>query len=488
MGDPNRDAPSGPRSDPSVAAGRYPAPVSTRVFVARLTGLSVFDPLGDEVGRVRDVVATVIRRPSAHRAGARPRVIGLVVEVPGRRRVFVPMTRVTTIDTGQVITTGLVNLRRFEQRSTETLVVGEVFDREVSVPRGDTAVKASVGDLAMEQEPNRDWRLTQVYVRIASAGTQRAGLRLRRPRGETLVLPIEEVNGLHTVRPGQAADSLIASLADLKPADRAEAIRELPTNRRREVALALDDETLADLLEELPTDDRVEIIGHLTPPRAADVLEQMQPDDATDLLNALPTESVEPLLQLMEPEEAEPIRRLMSYEENTAGGLMTPEPVILGPEASIAEALAVIRRSELSPALASVVYVCRPPLETPTGRLLGIVHFQRLLRDPPHQAVGTILDRGVEPLRADADLGHVSRAMAAYNMVAMPVTDDEGRLLGSVTIDDVLDHILPQDWREDRHSDHDPSHPTNHTTGATSSATSSVTSSTDRPHHNETPR
>lgn len=435
---------------------------SARIFVARLVGLSVFDPLGDEVGRVRDVVVTVIRRSyAANRPTSRPRVIGLVVEVPGRRRVFVPMTRVTSIDSGQVITTGLVNLRRFEQRSTETLVVGELLDRQVSVPRGSDVVAAAVGDLAMEQEANRDWRLTQVYVRLAartpgsSRTAQLTSLRLRRVRGETLVLPIEQVQGLQSGQPGQAADALIASLADLKPADRAEAIRELPPSRRREVAVALDDDTLADLLEELPSDDRVQLIRHLPPERAADVLEHMQPDDATDLLGELPAEAVEPLLQLMEPEEAEPIRRLMNYEDDTAGGLMTPEPVILGPEASIAEALAMIRRGELSPAVASVVFVCRAPLETPTGRLLGLVHFQRLLREPPHQAIGTVLDRGVEPLLADADLGHVSRAMAAYNMVAMPVTDDDGRLLGAVTIDDVLDHILPSDWRDDRHSDHE---------------------------------
>src|SRR6478609_3133138 len=98
---------------------------STRVFVARLAGLAVFDPLGDQVGRVRDVV--VVFRAGRHR----PRAVGLVVEVPGRRRVFVPMTRVTSVDAGQVITTGLVNMRRFEQRPTETLVLAELLDRTV---------------------------------------------------------------------------------------------------------------------------------------------------------------------------------------------------------------------------------------------------------------------------------------------------------------------------------------------------------------------
>jgi Mg/Co/Ni transporter MgtE len=205
-------------------------------------------------------------------------------------------------------------------------------------------------------------------------------------------------------------------------------------------------------MEELPDDDRVQILTRLTADRAADVLEAMQPDDATDLLGVLPEEMAEELLQLMEPDEAAPIRRLMAYDENTAGGMMTTDPVILGPEASIAEALAVVRREEISPALASLVYVCRPPLETPTGRLLGIVHIQKLLREPPHQPLGTVLDKAVEPVAAVATLEQVTRQLAAYNLVALPVTDTEGRLLGAVTVDDVLDHMLPEDWREERDS------------------------------------
>ena len=128
---------------------------------------------------------------------------------------------------------------------------------------------------------------------------------------------------------------------------------------------------------------------------------------------------------------------------------MTTEPVILGPEASIAEALAVVRREELSTALATTVFVCRPPLETPTGRYLGIVHIQRLLREPPHSAVGLSLDR-VEPLLPSASVDEVHRHLATYDLVAAPVVDEDGHLVGAVTVDDVLDHILPEDWREDR--------------------------------------
>ncbi|WP_076262613.1 MULTISPECIES: magnesium transporter MgtE N-terminal domain-containing protein [Intrasporangium] len=425
---------------------------STRVFVARLTGLSVFDPLGDQVGRVRDVV---VMFPSGR---PQPRVIGLVVEVPGRRRVFVPMTRVTSIDAGAVITTGLVNMRRFEQRTNEVLVAAELFDRpvRVSTPEAVEAgfADAVVEDLAIEQGPRRDWLGVKVFVRQVSgvSSASRAVSRLTRRRsGKTMLVDIRDVTGLHDQAAAQSAERLLETYDDLKVADLAEVIHDLNPKRRAEVAAALDDERLADVLEELPEDDQVEIIAGLDTERAADVLEAMEPDDAADLLADLPPEQAETLLQLMEPEDAAPLRRLLSYDENTAGGMMTTEPVVLGPEATIAEALAMVRREELAPALASMVYVCRPPLEVPTGRYLGLVHIQRLLREPPHGAVGSIIDKEMEPVPASASLETVTRTLATYNLVSLPVVDDDGRLIGAVTVDDVLDHILPEDWREERH-------------------------------------
>ena len=411
----------------------------SRVFVARLAGLAVFDPIGDQVGRVRDVVALF-------RAGAQaPRAVGLVVEVPGRRRVFVPMTRVTSIDSGQVITTGLVNMRRFEQRPTETLVLGEMLDRTVALRREDgedgPGEQVTVEDVAIQPGRKGEWKVSKVFVRRGRSG------RLRR-RGETLVVDFEDLVGFGVVEHRQGAANLLAAFDELKAADLAEVIHELTPKRRLEVASALDDERLADVLEELPEDDQVEILSVLGGERAADVLEAMQPDDAADLLGELPSEQAEQLLELMDPDEAADVRRLLAYEDDTAGGLMTPEPVILPPEATVAEGLAHVRRADLSPALAAAVYVCRPPLETPTGRYLGLVHVQRMLREPPQQAVGTILDKEIEPLQTSTPLGAVTRRLATYNLVALPVTDDAGRLVGVVTVDDVLDHLLPDDWRD----------------------------------------
>ncbi len=404
----------------------------TRVFAARLAGLPVFDPQGDQVGKVRDVV--VVMRSEI----SQPRVVGLVVEVFGRRQIFAPMTRITTIDAGQVITTGLLNMRRFAKRSTETLVIGQMLDRKVKV-RND-GPSGIVYDVAMEPTRSREWVLSRVALQEQSKGFRR--------RGQTHVVEWRDVEGLAQVQTGQGATHLIAALADLRPADAANVIHDLPSERRIQVLVALDDERLADVLEELPEEDQVEILEHLDSERAADVLEEMSADDAADLIADLPPETARVLLELMEPEEAEDVRRLMSYEEETAGGMMTPEPVILSPDATVAEALAHVRNEDLTPSLAALVYVVRPPLETPTGKLVGVAHIQRLLREPPSTLVAGALDTGISYLRPEATIQDVAAHLATYNLVAAPVVDDEGRLLGAVTVDDLLDHLLPEGWRD----------------------------------------
>jgi flagellar motility protein MotE (MotC chaperone)/sporulation protein YlmC with PRC-barrel domain len=404
----------------------------TRVYAARMVGLPIFDPQGDQVAKVRDLVIAVRSESSP------PRVLGLVAEVFGRRRIFVPMTRVTNIDAGQVYTTGLLNMRRFEQRSTETLVIGQLLDRTATITA--SGVTGTVYDVGMEPTRNREWVVSRVAV-------QEPGKGLRR-RGQTYVVEWGEVTGLTRREPAQAATQLIHALNELRPADAATVIHDLPVERRAAVVAALTDERLADVLEELPEDDQVEILGQLEGERAADVLEEMDPDDAADLIAELPPETAEALLTLMEPEEAEDVRRLMAYVADTAGAMMTPEPVILGPDATVADALALVRDPDLTPALAALVYVCRPPLETPTGRFLGVAHIQRLLREPPSSLVAGALDDSIANLHPEASIDEVAAHLATYNLVAAAVVDDTGHLLGAVTVDDLLDHMLPAGWRD----------------------------------------
>jgi Mg/Co/Ni transporter MgtE len=282
--------------------------------------------------------------------------------------------------------------------------------------------------------------LSRVAVQEPSKGFRR--------RGQTHVVEWRDVTGLTRTDEGQGATHLIAALNEMRPADAASILHDLPPERRTAVALALHDERLADVLEELPDSDQVEILKGLDSQRAADILEEMSPDDAADLVADLPPETAEILLELMEPEEAADVRRLMRYVENTAGAMMTPEPVILGPDATVADALAHVRNPELTPAEAALVYVCRPPLEAPTGRFLGVAHIQRLLREPPSTLVAGALDDSLQPLRSEATIDEVAAHLATYNLVAAPVVDDNGRLIGAVTVDDLLDHMLPANWRD----------------------------------------
>ena len=400
--------------------------------MARLIGTSVFDPLGDEVGKVHDVVVLLQMR-------GEPRAVGFVIEVSSRRRVFLPLSRITAIEPGAVITTGLMNIRRFTQRHVETLVVGELLDRVVTMRDGSGNV--TVRDVAIERDRGMDWKVTRLFVQRASSGP--LGLR----RGETFTVRPDEVSGLAASADQQGATALLATLEDLKPADLADVMRDLPQDSQMRVAAELTDERLADVLEELGNEDAVALLSRLEAGRAADVLDVMQPDDAADLVADLPQLKAAELLGLMEPEEAEDVRRLMAYDDYTAGGLMTTEPIILPPESTVATFLAQSRKAEVPPALAAVGFVCRPPLESPTGKFVGMIHFQRALRERPQRMVGSIVDTDVDSVRPEDSIGTVTRLLATYNLTALPVLDDAGRLLGAVSVDDVLDHLMPDDWR-----------------------------------------
>ncbi len=429
----------GPHVPETDTAGPYPIDVanSPRVFVAQLVGLPVFGPGGESIGKVKDVVAALRldRQP--------PRVLGIVVELPTRRPIFVPMLRVTSLESHALsLASGSVSMRRFERRPTEVLLIGTIVTAKVRVAT--TAAAATVVDVGIEQARTRDWVVSRLAVR------ERTGPLARRA-------PVQ-VLGWGDVRGTDFADllggasggthQLLASFEGAKAADVASLLRDLPAARRHEVALAMDDARLADVMEELPEEDQKDLLTHLDEARAADVLEAMNPDDAADLLGDLPVGIKERLLELMEPEESEPVRRLLQYSFDTAGGLMTTDPVVLTPDATVAEALARVRSPELTPALASMVFVCRPPQATPTGRYLGCVHTQRLLREPPFELVAGVIDTEMARLSATAGLAEVTRFFATYNLVCAPVVDDEDHLLGAVSVDDVLDHLLPDNWRD----------------------------------------
>jgi CBS domain-containing protein len=392
------------------------------VYVSRLTRLPLLGADGSEIARINDAVIDLGSKP--------PRVHGFVVAMQ-RRRVFVGIGRIGEIGSdGARLRRGSVNTRNFELRAGERLIAGDLIGKRFKGER--------VVDIGLRPAPDgQGWEVATVAL---AGGRRVPGLR-RAPN----VLDWSEAGELFA--PERPIDRQAAELVNLHPAEMADAIRKLPLSRRRVLARELEDDRFADLLEELDEEDQVRLVEGLDSEHLARVLDEMDPDDAADLLGEFSSVRQAELLRAMDPEEAEPVRRLLTYQPDTAGGLMTSEPVILAPDSTVAEALARIRDSDLPVPLAAGVFVCRPPLETPTGRYIGNVGFQRLLREAPSKPLARCIDEDVEPVEVNSSDREVAAQLAAYDVVSLAVVDETGRLVGAITIDDVLDRVLPNDWR-----------------------------------------
>lgn len=394
----------------------------------------------DPIGRVRDVVVNI--RPEGHTS----RALGLVVELVNKRKIFVPMLRIAAIEPGDItLATGSVSMRSFQPRTGELTVMGDLVGSKIHTDEPELehlhGRAVEIADVELERTRTRDWVLSRVAVFGA-----RQGFRSR----ELFTVEWQYVHGITAAGVGRTdtlADT-IASFEDMRPADVANYLHSLPSTQRNQLANELDDDRLADVLQEMPDERQAELLETLDIERAADVLEEMDPDDAADILQELPDNTAEVLLELMDPEESAPVRRLMSFSPDTVGALMTPEPLILSPQTTVAEALALARDPELPTSLASLIFVVRPPTATPTGRYLGCVHLQKLLREPPSTLISGILDPDLPPLYADDDQETAARYFATYNLVCGPVIDEDNHLLGAVAVDDLLDHMLPENWRE----------------------------------------
>jgi len=395
------------------------------VFTSRLSGRQLLDSEDQAIGRIRDVVIL----PAA--GGDPPWVLGLVVTWQ-RRQIFVNLGRVAEISVDGVhLRGGTVDLRRFSRRT------GEILASELYGQRAGAGVVLDVG-IAESERRRGGWEVTVLAVSQGRA----LGLGLR--HNNATIVPWDSCPELF--KAGALAEQLV-QLREMNPTDLATAVERMPATRRRQLVEALQDEELADVLEEMPEQDQVRLLAGLGLERSADIVEEMEPDDAADLLAEMPSEQRERLLAAMEAVQAADLRRLLRYDATTAGGLMTSQPLIVPPDTPVAEVLAMIRAPEMAVTAAAQVYVCEPPSITPTGRYLGTVGFQQLLRQPPAASVGACIEKGhfVRPGLAEQE---VARRMAAYNLIGVAVCDEDGHLLGAITVDDVLDRVLPAGWRE----------------------------------------
>jgi CBS domain-containing protein len=399
------------------------------IYAFRIMRLPLLDAGGAVIGRLDDIVVIPAVR------GGNPRVLGFVA-TSQRRRIFVNANRLHSLDgEGARLRSWDVDLNPFKPRAGELLVGRDLIDRKV----GDE----SISDVALRA--NNDGK--QNYWELSKVRLARRSLMRRRPSYR--LIDVDEVPELFPAVAGAEMAAEVARLRDMHPSDVAGVVRALPLAQRKQLAEAMDDERLADLLEELPEAEQLRIIEGLDIERLVNVLEEMEYDDLADLLAEMPGEQRTRVLEAMDVEDADVMRRLLAYEDGTAGSLLTPDIIVMGPTATVAEALAEIRDPEWLVSIAAQVFVVQAPYKPPTGQYLGVVHFQRLLREPPSMELG----RCVEPeptITPDILEREVAERLASYNLLSIGVCDEAGRLLGAITVDDVLDRTLPTGWRQRR--------------------------------------
>lgn len=409
------------------------------LFLSQLVGRPVLDRDGEPFGKVRDLIVALGERY--------PPVTGLVVRVAGGREIFLPWSDVADVDaSGARLRASSIDITSFRQRPNEIRLWLDLQDKQIVDVTGRKIVRVNDIQLA----PVRG-RLRLVAVDVGLAGILRRlglagpGERLARAIGlETEnyiewedVDPVESsVSSLKLRVPHQA-------LSTLHPADVAHIVEQLAPRDRTGILVALDDERAADVLEELAAEDQVDLLEALPPERAADILEEMGPDEAADLVADLSEERQEELLALMEPEEASEVRELLAYNEETAGGLMTTDFITVSDDQTAGEVIEMLRR--LAPPADQVYYLYVTDADE---HLVGTITLRGLIVADPATPVRDFLRPDPISVGVETDAEEVGRAIARYNLLALPVVDDDGRLQGIVTVDDALERALGEGWRK----------------------------------------
>ena len=397
--------------------------VGELLYAFRIMRLPLLDAGGQAIGKINDIIVV------AGRSAEAPKVLGFVA-TSQRRRIFVSATRVETLDNSGVrLKSWDINLTPFRTRAGEQLLGKDVLDKRV----GDEVIS----DVALVHNAGRSstWQVSK--VRLSKRG-------LLNTRSGNRIVDWQEVASMFAPKTAIAAEA--ARLRDMHASDVATIIRALPAEQRRQLADAMDDERLADVLEELPEDEQLRLIEGLDMERLNSVFDEMEYDDLADLLGQMGIDQRTKVLDAMDDEDAETMRQLLSYASGTAGALMTPDIIVLGPDATVAEALALIRDPERLVSIAAQVFIAHAPHYPPTGTYIGVVNFQRLLRERPSMTLRHCVENEptIDPHLPERE---VAERLASYNMLAVGVCDANGRLLGAVTVDDVLDNALPADWR-----------------------------------------
>jgi CBS domain-containing protein len=390
---------------------------------------ALIDAGGQSVGRLADVIVRL-------RGAAYPEVTGLVVEVRGRR-MFVPAPGVTAWDTDRlVLASAKVDIREFERRPGEVLLQGDVLGHRV-----------------LDLESARLVRAYDVQLREAGQGWEAAALDVH-PTGR---LRLPGRHDRHAVRDWSAFELLTdqpqlttrrtprAWLRRLKPADIADVLEDASDAERTHLLSQVhgDPELEADVFEELDEGEQSELFALKTDEEVAGVVARMRADDAADAIMELPPERREPVLDGLPPEHRTKVMTLLGYHAASAGGLMGVEFLALAADCTVEDALAQLREagSLQWEALTSVYCVDQE------RRLRGAATIVEVLQADPSSLLGGIGDADPVRVPADTDILDLTLIMADHNLLTLPVVDDGGRLVGLITVDDVLEASIPASWR-----------------------------------------
>jgi CBS domain-containing protein len=394
---------------------------------------------GESIGKVADLIVAVGERY--------PPVTGLVVRTDGRQ-IFLPWSSVASLDAdGARLRTSTLDIKKFRQRQNEILLKADLMDKQIVDIDGRRVVR--VNDVSLD--------IVKGSLRLVAVDVGAAGIMRRfgvegpyRTIARNLKLPVrdryidwEDVDPLESSIAAVRLRVPHAGLAALHPSDLATIIDQLTPKDRAGVLASLDDEQVADAMEEMEPETQVEVLEDLQPDRAADILEEMSPDDAADLVADLSKTAREEILALMEKQEAAEVEELLGYPEDSAGGIMTTEFIALPANVTAGEAIERLR--ELEPDAETIYYVY---VVDKDETLVGVLSLRDLIVAKPDTVISDVMIKDPVAVGVMSNQDDVANVVARYNLLAVPVVDDQGRLEGIVTVDDAMDSILPTAWKK----------------------------------------
>jgi magnesium transporter len=416
-------------------------PLFGELFVSEILKKPVLDPKGEDLGRVWDIIVI--------KGEAFPKVSSLIIEK--RRRLSNLHWTDLNIFNKRIISSKIYteSLQPYEFNEKDLLIVRDVFDKQIVDANGAQVVR--VNDVKLEGFDS-EAILTAVDVGMRGImrrlGVERGGEDFLRIFRKNLPYNLIGWNYIQPLEPKLTKISLTVPrqmLSELHPADIAEIISQVSHKEGATFFKGLDVETAAEALSELQPDTQVEIIRRMDTDKAADIIEEMPPDEAADVISDLPVDKAKEILEQIEKEEAEDIQELLSHEEDTAGGLMTNVFISYPPEITVKEAIEKFRKDAEEVETVYYIYI------TDTDeKLLGVISLRDLLLAPMDTKLSDLMATKLKTVTPDTDETDVAEAISKYNLLAIPVIDSEGFMLGMVTIDDILDRILPPAAKQKR--------------------------------------